>query len=85
LFGESTAAVSAMKCTPQKTMTSASVLAASRGPLFGGHVLDLGALVVVGEDDRVALAGERPDLTLQVGDQLLAGPDVRVGNRHASS
>ena len=30
LFGESTAAVSAMKCTPQKTMTSASVLAASR-------------------------------------------------------
>jgi len=39
----------------------------------------------VGEDDGVALARQRPDLTLQVGDQLLAGPDVRVGNRHPSS
>ena len=30
-----------------------------------GDVLDLGALVVVGEDDGVSFAGERPDLFLQ--------------------
>ena len=48
-----------------------------------GDVLHLGALVVVRQDDGVALAGERLDLALQLGDQLFAGPDVRVGNRHA--
>ena len=31
-----------------------------------GHVLDLGPLVVVGQDDGVALAGERADLGLQL-------------------
>ena len=33
-----------------------------------GHVLHLGHLVVVGEDDRVALARELADLLLQRGD-----------------
>ena len=64
-----------MKCTPQKTIVSAS----ARGRLLGepervadvvGDVLDLGQLVVVGEDHRVALGGERPHLVLQGGDVL---------------
>ena len=33
-----------------------------------GDLLDLGQLVVVGEDDRAALGGERADLVLQGGD-----------------
>jgi hypothetical protein len=33
-----------------------------------GHLLDLGQLVVVGEDDRAALGGERAHLVLQRGD-----------------
>ena len=56
-----------MKWTPQKTITSASVdgrLAREpeRVADVVGDVLDLGHLVVVGEDDRVALGGERADL-----------------------
>ena len=35
-----------------------------------GDVLDLGQLVVVGEDDRVALRGERADLLAELGDLL---------------
>jgi hypothetical protein len=35
-----------------------------------GHVLHLGPLVVVGEDDRVLLACELLDLALQLGDEL---------------
>ena len=65
--GERIAAVSAMKCTPQKTIdvgVGARRLAreAERVADEVGDVLDLGHLVVVGEDDRVALGGERADL-----------------------
>ena len=66
-------AVSAMKWTPQKAITSASVAAAwrerpERVAHEVGHVLDLGHLVVVGEDDGVALLGERAHLVLEAGD-----------------
>jgi hypothetical protein len=73
-----------MKCTPQNAMTSLSVAA----PLAGEaervadvvrDVLDLGQLVVVGEDDRAALGGERADLGLQGGD--VVGGDGRVDAR----
>ena len=37
-----------------------------------GHVLELGELVVVGEDDRVALGRERPHLAGEGRDLLLA-------------
>ncbi len=61
--GERIAAVSAMKCTPQKTMTSRVGLRgfaaqAERVADEIGDVLHLGALVVVREDDRVAFAGK---------------------------
>ena len=73
--GESTDAVSAMKCTPQKAITSASVFAAccesaERVADEVGHVLDLGQLVVVREDHGAALGGERPYLGLQGRDGL---------------
>ncbi len=56
-------AVSAMKCTPQKTMVPASACGGDPGERqrvadMVGDVLDLRALVVVGEDHGVALAGE---------------------------
>ena len=56
-----------MKCTPQKTIVDASVLAAmprqrERVADVIGDVLDLGRLVVVGEDDRVARAGQASHL-----------------------
>jgi hypothetical protein len=35
-----------------------------------GHVLDLGHLVVVGQDDGAALGGERAHLVLELGDVL---------------
>ena len=41
---------------------------AERVPHEVGHVLDLGHLVVVGEDHRVALLGEGAHLVLQAGD-----------------
>ena len=68
--GERIDAVSAMKCTPQKTIVSASVAAAWRREAervadVVGDVLDLGHLVVVGEDHRVALRRERAYLVLQ--------------------
>ena len=67
--GERIEAVSAMKCTPQNAITSS---------VGGGgldrepervadvvrDVLDLGQLVVVGQDHGAALAGERADLVL---------------------
>ena len=64
-FGERIAAVSAMKCTPQKTMTSASRLRrlarqAERVADEIGDVLHLGALVVVREDDRVPRRARAP-------------------------
>ena len=67
------AAVSAMKWTPQKTIASASVAAASRerpseSPDEVRDVLYLGHLVVVGEDHRASLGGELADLLLHGGD-----------------
>ncbi len=65
--GQRIEAVSAMKCTPQKTIVSPL----GRRRLAGepervadvvGHVLDLGHLVVVGEDHRAALGGQRAHL-----------------------
>ena len=58
--GERIEAVSAMKWTPQKAIASASVAAAWRESAervahVVGDVLDLGHLVVVGQDDGVAL------------------------------
>ena len=69
LSGDRIEAVSAMKWTPQKAITSAPVSAAwrespSESPTKCGHVLDLGHLVVVGEDHGVALLGERAHLVL---------------------
>ena len=60
-----------MKWTPQKAITSASAAAAwrerpSESPSVVGDVLDLGQLVVVGEDDGVALGGERPHLVAAI-------------------
>ena len=71
LSGERIVAVSAMKWTPQKTIAAASVAArlareAERVADEVGHVLDLGHLVVVGEDDGVALARQLAHLVLQV-------------------
>ena len=68
--GESTEAVSAMKCTPQNAITSASVFAAccdsaERIAHEVRHILDLGQLVVVREDHRAALGGQRAYLRLQ--------------------
>ena len=65
--GDRIDAVSAMKCTPQKAIVSASAAAAwrrepERVADVVGDVLDLGHLVVVGEDDGVALGGERAHL-----------------------
>ena len=66
-----------MKWTPQKAITSAVGLRrlareAERVADEVGHVLELGQLVVVGEDDGVALRGERADLVTQARDLLLA-------------
>ena len=71
LSGERIEAVSAMKWTPQNAITSASVarrLARELQRVAGevGDVLELGQLVVVGEDDGVALGGERPDLVAEL-------------------
>ena len=43
-----------------------------------GDVLDLGQLVVVGEDDGVALGGERADLLAELGDLLRARAPVQT-------
>ena len=58
--GQRIAAVSAMKCTPQKTIdvgvrARGFVREPERVADEVGDVLHLGHLVVVGEDDRVAL------------------------------
>ena len=67
-----------MKCTPQKAITSLG----GRGRLLReaervahevGDVLDLGQLVVVGEDHGAALAGQRAHLGLHGGDVRRAG------------
>ena len=66
-------AVSAMKWTPQNAIASASerggpLREAERVADVVGDLLDLGQLVVVGEDDGAALGGERAYLVLQRGD-----------------
>ena len=81
-------AVSAMKCTPQKTIAAPPaprrlLAEAERVADVVGHVLDLGHLVVVREDDRVALLGERADLRLHLGDVRggeLTGDGEREGH-----
>src|ERR1700759_1991219 len=75
LSGHRIEAVSAMKCTPQKTIVSASAAGAPRGePQRVAHVigdvLDLRKLVVVGQDDRVVLPRQVADLVLEGGDVL---------------
>ena len=71
-----------MKWTPQNSITSASVAAAcareaERVADEVGDVLELGQLVVVGEDDGVALRAERAHLGRHALDlsarQLAAG------------
>ena len=64
-----------MKCTPQKTISSDVGLGGllrepERVADVVGHVLDLGQLVVVGQDHGVALGGERAHLVLERGDVL---------------
>ena len=73
LSGERIEAVSAMKWTPQKAITSALgarrlLREAERVADEVRDVLDLGQLVVVGEDHGAALLRERPHLGLQCGD-----------------
>ena len=80
-------AVSAMKCTPQNAITSASearglLREAERVADVVGHVLDLGQLVVVGEDDGAALGGERAHLVLEGG---MLSSWSRVMGRHSRS
>ena len=81
-------AVSAMKCTPANTMTSACVFFAScasceRVADEVGQVLDLALLVVVGEQDRVALLLEPDDFLVDVeaGEIGLGERCVRHGAR----
>ena len=84
--GDRIFAVSAMKWTPQNTMTSAvGRRGLPREPErvadVVGDVLDLGHLVVVRQDHRVALARERPDALRQLGDRkvrVLAAVPLRL-------
>ena len=71
-----------MKCTPQKTISSRI----GRRRLAGepervadevGQVLDLGHLVVVGQDHRAALGCERPHL--RVSSSISSGLRSRTG------
>ena len=76
-WGERTDAVSAMKWTPQKAMTSRvgrGGLARELERVAGevGDVLNLGHLVVVREDHRVALGRERAHLGGHALDVLAA-------------
>ena len=75
-------AISAMKCTPQNAMTSALVFCAARARPqrvadVVGEILDLRLLVVVREDDRVALLLQALDLLLE----LPGGRQIRFGER----
>ena len=72
-----------MKCTPQNTIVDASTVGGHPGQAERvadviGDVLDLGQLVVVGEDHGVALAGQptdvgRPGVAVPAGSGALAG------------
>ena len=79
-----------MKCTPQKTITSPSAgRRLAREPErvadVVGDVLDLGHLVVVREDHRVALGRQRAHLVLQRGDLLGASAPRAPGLRREPS
>ena len=72
--GQTIAAVSAMKWTPQKTIVvrvgrRRLPREAERVADEVGHVLHVGELVVVGEEDGVPLAGELADLVVQRRDR----------------
>ena len=87
LSGASTLADSAMKWTPQKTMVDCGTFRPDDGELervadVVGDLLDLRQLVVVGEDHRVLLAGERPDLLLERADVLRGKIAAGGGVRH---
>ena len=80
--GQRIAAVSAMKWTPQKTIVDGVgrgrlAREAERVADVVGHVLHLGHLVVVGEDDRVALAGELAHLLVRASSFSTAVMSVR--------
>ena len=86
LAGFSTLADSAMKWTPQKTMVDCGHLLGLDGELqrvahHVGQPLDLGQLVVVGQDDRVLLPLQLADLGLDLahllGGEVGAGDGVR--------
>ncbi len=73
-----------MKWTPQNAMTALSVAGrpagqAQRVAHVVGHVLDLGHLIVMGQDDGVALRRELPDLGGQVPDVVQPLLRFRVG------
>ena len=75
-----------MKCTPQKAIMSSARWPprwreAERVADVVGDVLDLGQLVVVGEDDGAALAGERAHLVLHGGDVV----ELEQGHRGEAS
>ena len=79
-------AVSAMKCTPQNTITSAVGVAGGLGQLQGvadevGEVLDLGLLVVVREQDGVALLAELVSIAV---DQSVALRECRRASASAA-
>ena len=85
LSGQRIDAVSAMKWTPQKAITSSVrggrlLREAERVADEVGHLLDLRQLVVVGEDDGAALAGERAHLVLHGGDVV----ELEEGHRDVS-
>ncbi len=71
MSGERIFAVSAMKRTPQKAITSASVACGLAGEIEAvadevGNVLDFRRLVIMGEDDGVALLAQPVDLGAEV-------------------
>ena len=77
-----------MKCTPQKAITSL----VGGGGLLGepervahvvGDVLDLGHLVVVGEDHGAALGGQRAHLVLHGGDVVQGEERHGVASRES--
>ena len=97
LSGARILAVSAMKCTPQNTIgwrvaAAAIRLSASESPVWSRDVLDLGQLVVVRQDHRVALRRPAAHLVRPRGVRLdpavgppRLGSDVRSDRIHDPS
>ena len=72
MSGQRMAAVSAMKWTPQKTMTSAGGLGRGHGQGQGvaqkiGHILNFSRLVIVGQENPPAPFQPAPHLFLLLG------------------